>query len=64
MNNYPDIFSRPEFQSFFEAIPGVYLILNPDFTIKEVSDTYLKATMTQRDEIIGRGIFGSSDGFF
>jgi PAS domain S-box-containing protein len=31
--------------------------LTPDFNIVAVSDAYLHATMTERDEILGRGIF-------
>lgn len=48
---------QPDFQSLFEAAPGLYLILQPDFTIVAVSDSYLKATMTQRKKIIGRKLF-------
>jgi PAS domain S-box-containing protein len=40
----------------FEASPDQYLILAPDFKIVEVSDAYLKQTMTKRD-IIGHGVF-------
>ncbi len=41
----------------FESAPGLYLVLTPDLTIVAVSDAYLDATMTKREEIIGRGIF-------
>lgn len=47
----------PEFQLLFQSAPGCYLVLAPDFTIVAVSDAYLKATMTKRDEIRGRGLF-------
>lgn len=47
----------PEFQAIFESIPGLYLVLAPDFRIVAVSDAYLQATMTQRGQIIGRGLF-------
>jgi len=33
------------------------LLLAPDLTIVAVSDAYLRATMTARDEIVGRGLF-------
>jgi PAS domain S-box-containing protein len=46
-----------DFHRLFESAPGLYLILLPDFTIVAVSDAYLKATMTQREEILGRGLF-------
>ena len=47
------------FQTVFESVPGLYLVVLPDpqFTIVAASDSYLKATMTRRDEILGRGIF-------
>jgi PAS domain-containing protein len=47
----------PDFRLLFESAPGLYLVLTPDFTIVAVSDAYLRATMTQRDDILGRGIF-------
>jgi signal transduction histidine kinase len=40
-----------------ESVPGLYLILLPDFTIAAVSDAYLNATMTRRHEILGKGLF-------
>ena len=45
--------SEAHFQSIFEALPGRYLVLRPDFTIVAVSDAYLQATMTRREEILG-----------
>lgn len=45
------------FKSLFESAPGCFLILFPDFTIDAVSDEYLKATMTKREEILGRHLF-------
>jgi signal transduction histidine kinase len=35
----------------------LYLVLKPDLTIVAVSDAYLKATMTRRKQILGRGLF-------
>src|SRR5437870_512376 len=49
--------AEPDFRALFEAAPGLYLVLDPDLCIVAVSDAYLAATMTKRDEIIGRGIF-------
>ncbi len=46
-----------QFRALFESVPGSYLVLKPDFTIVAVSDAYLKATMTKREEIIGRALF-------
>ncbi len=47
----------PDFRSLFECVPGLYLVLTPDLRIVAVSDAYLRATMTARDQIVGRGIF-------
>ena len=49
--------SRAELKSLFESLPGLYLVLTPDFKIVAASDAYLKATLTTREGIIGRGIF-------
>lgn len=45
------------FRQLFESAPGLNLILQPDFTIVAVSDAYLNATMTKREQIIGKGLF-------
>lgn len=45
------------FRSIFEALPGLYLVLLPDLTIYAVSDAYANATMTRRDDIVGRHLF-------
>src|ERR1043165_6332150 len=47
----------PDFARLFQFVPGCYLVLAPDLTIVAVSDAYLRATMTNRDEILGRGLF-------
>jgi len=47
----------PDFRALFESAPGLYLVLAPDLTIVAASDAYLRATMTRREEILGRGIF-------
>jgi PAS domain S-box-containing protein len=41
----------------FQSAPGCYLVLAADLTIVAVSDAYLQATMTKRDDILGRGLF-------
>jgi PAS domain S-box-containing protein len=48
---------EPDFRALFEAAPGLFLVLLPDLTIVAVSDAYASATMTRRDEIVGRGLF-------
>jgi PAS domain S-box-containing protein len=49
--------SEPDFRALFQGAPGCYLVLAPDLTIVAVSDAYLQATMTKRDDILGRGLF-------
>ncbi|RHX79005.1 hybrid histidine kinase/response regulator LvrA [Leptospira yasudae] len=46
-----------DYRRIFESVPGLYLILLPNLKIVAVSDAYLKATKTIREEILGRGIF-------
>jgi PAS domain S-box-containing protein len=48
---------RLQFQALFESAPGLFLVLKPDFTIVAASNAYLKATLTEREQIIGRGLF-------
>jgi len=45
------------FQKLLESAPGLYLILFPDLTIAAATNAYLKATMTRREDILGRGLF-------
>ena len=48
------------FARLFRAAPSAILVVKPDtprFTIAEVNDAYLLATMRTRDELLGRGIF-------
>lgn len=48
-----------DFQQVFHGLPALLLLLLPDnaFTILDASDAYLQATLTKREEIIGRGLF-------
>src|SRR3569623_3333701 len=47
----------PDYQQLFEKAPGRYLVLTPAFKIVAVSDAYANATMTAREEILGRALF-------
>jgi len=48
----------PDFEALFHASPAPFLVLRPPrFTIIAVNDAYLRATMTDRDAILGRGLF-------
>jgi PAS domain S-box-containing protein len=48
---------QPDFRALFESAPGLYLVLSPGLTIVAVSDAYARATMTRREDILGRGLF-------
>lgn len=48
---------QPDFRTLFESAPGSYLVLTPALVIVAVSDAYLRATMTRREEILGRHLF-------
>ncbi|BCY11755.1 PAS domain-containing sensor histidine kinase [Actinoplanes sp. L3-i22] len=46
-----------DFQALFESAPDLYLVLDPGLRIVAASDAYLSATMTRREQVMGRGIF-------
>jgi signal transduction histidine kinase/CheY-like chemotaxis protein len=48
---------EPDFKTLFNSLPDPYLILTPDLMIAGVNDAYLKATMTEREKIVGRPLF-------
>lgn len=52
--------SESEFRLLFDAAPGLFLVLRPDtphFSIVAVTEAYLQATMTRREQVLGRGLF-------
>jgi signal transduction histidine kinase len=49
--------SSLNYRALFESVPGLYLVLTPELMIVAVSEAYLHATMTKRQEIIGRHLF-------
>lgn len=49
--------TAPDFRALFEAAPGAYLVLAPDLIIVAVNESYLSATHTRREEILGRALF-------
>lgn len=56
MTKGPDL----DFRLLFEHVPGLFLVLSPNaptFTILGASEAYLQATHTQRNAIVGRGLF-------
>jgi PAS domain-containing protein len=46
-----------DFERIFEAVAQPYLVLAPSFIIIGVNRAYLQATMTVREQIVGRPIF-------
>ncbi|HEU5111088.1 MAG TPA: ATP-binding protein [Micromonosporaceae bacterium] len=46
-----------DFRALFQSTPGLYLVLDPGLRIVAASDAYLRATMTVREQILGRGVF-------
>ncbi|KRB67898.1 PAS domain-containing hybrid sensor histidine kinase/response regulator [Noviherbaspirillum sp. Root189] len=52
----PDGFAL-DFRLLFDATPIPYLVLTPDFTIVAANEARLQATMTRREQILGRGLF-------
>ena len=46
-----------DFRQIFEAVPTPCLILDPDFDIVAANAAYLRDTMTQLPDIIGRPVF-------
>src|SRR5579863_4517556 len=51
------VVSEPDFRALFESGPGLYLVLDPNLYIVAVSDAYCQATMTAREDIVGRHLF-------
>jgi PAS domain S-box-containing protein len=52
-----NLLQPPDFRVLFESAPVMYVALTPDFRIVAASDAYLRATLTKREEVLGRGIF-------
>ena len=48
---------QTDFEPVFDRTPGLYLVLDPSFTIVAANDAYCAATMTDRDAILGRPFF-------
>jgi two-component system, cell cycle sensor histidine kinase and response regulator CckA len=59
-NNLAVCPSAEDVRLLFDAAPGLFLVLKPDiphFTIAAVTDAYLAATMTRREQVLGKGLF-------
>ena len=53
----PQLPATPDFRVLFESIPGLYLVLTAEFHVVAVSNEYLRATLTQRERVLGRHLF-------
>lgn len=49
--------AAPDYQALFEAAPDLYLVLRKDLTVVALSNAYARATLTRREDILGREIF-------
>jgi PAS domain S-box-containing protein len=49
--------SRAVLQGLFESLPGLFLVFTAELKIVYVSDAFLEATMTKRQELLGRDLF-------
>ena len=48
---------NPDYRALFEGSPAGLLVLDPELRIAAATDRYLRATMTSREEVIGRHLF-------
>lgn len=48
---------EPDFRVLFERSPALMMVLDPELTIVAVTDAYNAATLTRREEMVGRNIF-------
>lgn len=45
------------FKAIFEEAPELILVLNPSFTILAISDAYVEATYTKKEDLVGKHFF-------
>ena len=55
----PSAVRRVDFHRLFEFGPELSIVLSPEqnYAIVAVTEAYLRATMTNREEIVGRSLF-------
>ncbi len=49
--------SRAVLEALFQSLPGLFLVFSSDLKIVAISDALLEATMTKREDVLGRGVF-------
>ncbi|MER2998029.1 PAS domain-containing protein [Pontibacter populi] len=56
------ITTLPDLGPVFRSLPGWYIALSPEFTILEVTDAYLQARHTSRDQLQGKSLIKTFEG--
>src|SRR5688572_21404426 len=56
-SEYAILETELEFKRFFEAAPGIYLVLDRDFRMVAATEARLQATNRTREEVIGHNLF-------
>ncbi|XDD46900.1 ATP-binding protein [Leptospira sp. WS39.C2] len=51
--NFPNF----DFQNIFRSLPELYMLLDLDFCIIDISDAYAKATLIERENVVGQNLF-------
>jgi PAS domain S-box-containing protein len=51
------LYEEINFKALFEEAPGLILVLNPSFTILAISDAFIEATYTKREDLVGKYFF-------
>jgi signal transduction histidine kinase/ActR/RegA family two-component response regulator len=46
-----------DYRAIVQGLPGLFVVLDAELTIVEVSKAYTRATMTRHDEMVGKGMF-------
>lgn len=57
MNDSIPTHDNLDFRLLFESSPDLYLVLNANLEIVAVSDAYTRATLTRREDILGKTMF-------
>jgi PAS domain S-box-containing protein len=57
MNEMTSVALEPDFETLFNAAPNPYIVLDRDMRIVAVNDAYCRATLTERAQLLGRGMF-------
>lgn len=53
----PNLLTAADFKQVFDRMPGLCLVLDPALNIVAQNDAHARATMTRRDETLGKFLF-------